>query len=63
MVGTSFGWPWSKAKKRRSLQFQSQLKAWKHFLGVVSSYVLVSLHKEYEEEAFTVIKVIFSLYW
>jgi hypothetical protein len=33
----------------------------KHFFGVVSSYVLGSLLKEYEE-AFTVIKVIFSLY-
>ncbi len=33
----------------------------KHIFGVVSSYVLVSLLKEYEE-AFTVIKVIFSLY-
>ncbi len=34
MVGTSFGWPWSKAKKRRRFQFQSQLKAWyMAFLG------------------------------
>jgi hypothetical protein len=41
--------------KKKNSQF------FKTFFGMVSSYVLVSLHKEYEE-VFTVIKVIFSLY-
>jgi hypothetical protein len=78
MVGTSFGWPWSKAKNEKvsiPIPTQSLIHGFFRFLrtkqknsqffktivGLVSSYVLVSLHKEYEE-AFTVIKVIFSLY-